>query len=296
MNHKNMLVHRLHKPAAFWRSHKRIGRSELTHSNSALQALQALRQVRAANLNKSVGVMVLFSLVLSACAPMAAQSALNAPAIYPTATGASPAAAFTAAPAAAFTAAPAAAFTAAPAAAPTAAAPAPTASSQPSQPPAAMPTTAGPSPTAAAPQPTTTIPTAATMPLESKKNPKLGKLLATAGGWTLYTFAKDSAGVSACTSSPCSDFWPALTVKEPPTAEPDVKGALGSTTRPDGSMQVTFNGMPLYTFTQDKAPGDANGDGLNDFGGVWHAVSLGSAPKQNPPAGGGMGGGGYHYP
>jgi len=91
MNHTNMLVHRLHKPAAFWRSHQRINRNGVTHSISASQVLQTFRQARIARINKSVGGLVLFSLVLSACAPMAAQSALNAPAIYPTATSASPA-------------------------------------------------------------------------------------------------------------------------------------------------------------------------------------------------------------
>jgi predicted lipoprotein with Yx(FWY)xxD motif len=134
-----------------------------------------------------------------------------------------------------------------------------------------------------------------------KNNPKLGKLLATAGGITLYSFAKDTAGASACTTSPCSDYWPPLTTSASPAADPGVKGALGTIARPDGSQQVTFNGMPLYTFVLDKAPGDANGDGLNDFGGVWHIVSLGSAPKPKLPSGGGVGGGmggggGYHYP
>jgi predicted lipoprotein with Yx(FWY)xxD motif len=134
----------------------------------------------------------------------------------------------------------------------------------------------------------------AVLPLESKKNPRLGKLLATAGGMTLYTFGKDTAGVSACTTSLCTAYWPPLTVSAAPTADPDIKGALGTITRPDGSLQVTFNGLPLYTFAQDNKPGDANGDGVNNFGGVWRVVSLGSAPK-TPPSGGGMGGGGYHY-
>ncbi len=129
MKHKNMLVHRLHKPAAIWRSHKRISQSGHKPSNSASLALQTLRQVRAARINRSAGVMVLFSLVLSACAPMAAQSALNSPAIYPTAV---PATAPAAAPAAAPTAD---APTVAPATAP-AVAPSPTKAPQPTQPPA----------------------------------------------------------------------------------------------------------------------------------------------------------------
>jgi hypothetical protein len=58
-------------------------------------------------------------------------------------------------------------------------------------------------------------------------------------------------------------------------------------------MQVTLNGLPLYTFAPDKNPGDATGDGLNDFGGIWHVVSLGgtstsSSSDNHDP-------GGYEY-
>ena len=48
---------------------------------------------------------------------------------------------------------------------------------------------------------------------------------------------------------------------------------VGTTKRTDGAPQITYNGHPLYTFTGDQNPGDANGQGLTNFGGLWYAVS-----------------------
>jgi predicted lipoprotein with Yx(FWY)xxD motif len=56
-----------------------------------------------------------------------------------------------------------------------------------------------------------------------------------------------------------------------PTGGPGVDGELGTITRDDGSMQITYDGMPLYMCSSDPSPGDTNGDG---FGGLWHVVSL----------------------
>jgi predicted lipoprotein with Yx(FWY)xxD motif len=84
-----------------------------------------------------------------------------------------------------------------------------------------------------------------------------------ATGMTLYIFTKDTkdSGTSACTDS-CLETWPALTVDpgETPTGGDGVTGTLGTITRADdGSMQVTYNGLPLYFFKNDQAPGDLNG-------------------------------------
>jgi predicted lipoprotein with Yx(FWY)xxD motif len=84
-----------------------------------------------------------------------------------------------------------------------------------------------------------------------------------ASGMTLYIFTKDvkDSGVSACTGG-CLDTWPALTVAtgETPTGGDGVTGTLGTITRADDStLQVTYNGLPLYFFQNDAAPGDANG-------------------------------------
>ena len=81
-------------------------------------------------------------------------------------------------------------------------------------------------------------------------------------GLTVYTFTKDvkDSGKSNCTTG-CIDTWPALTVPAgaTPSGGASLTGKLGTITRDDGTLQVTYNGMPLYFFKNDKAPGDANG-------------------------------------
>ena len=84
-----------------------------------------------------------------------------------------------------------------------------------------------------------------------------------ATGMTLYLFTKDTkdSGKSVCTGG-CLETWPALTVDagETPTGGSGVTGTLGTITREDnGALQVTYNGLPLYFFKNDKAPGDLNG-------------------------------------
>jgi predicted lipoprotein with Yx(FWY)xxD motif len=82
-------------------------------------------------------------------------------------------------------------------------------------------------------------------------------------GLTLYYFEKDvkDSGESVCLEG-CIAAWPALTVEagETPTGGPGVDAAkLGTITRDDGDIQVTYDGLPLYFFAQDAAPGDLNG-------------------------------------
>jgi predicted lipoprotein with Yx(FWY)xxD motif len=96
-------------------------------------------------------------------------------------------------------------------------------------------------------------------------------VVAGSNGMTVYTFSKDVAnsGTSACTGG-CLTKWPALTVAAgaAPTAGSGAAGKLGTITRPDdGTLQVTYNGLPLYFFSGDKAPGDSNGIYTN-----WSAV------------------------
>jgi predicted lipoprotein with Yx(FWY)xxD motif len=112
-----------------------------------------------------------------------------------------------------------------------------------------------------------------------------------AQGFTLYSFAPDTATASKCTGA-CAQIWPPVTA--PATAGQGVAGKLGTITRSDGSKQATYDGHPLYTYTADTAPGQANGNGINVNGGVWHEVT---ASGQAPRAGGGSGGsgGGYGY-
>ncbi len=107
-------------------------------------------------------------------------------------------------------------------------------------------------------------------------------------GFTLYSFAPDTATTSKCTGA-CAQIWPPVTGSA--GAGQGVTGKLGTITRSDGSKQATYNGHPLYTYTADTAPGQANGNGLNVDGGVWHEVT---ASGQAAPAGtSGGGGSGY---
>ena len=90
---------------------------------------------------------------------------------------------------------------------------------------------------------------------------------------TLYLFAKDRKGKSACSGS-CAKFWPPLVSHGKPTAGAGVKASLlGTTRRSNGSFQVTYNKHPLYTFALDKQAGQTNGEGRFAFGAKWYAVS-----------------------
>ena len=100
-------------------------------------------------------------------------------------------------------------------------------------------------------------------------------VLTNAKGFTLYSFAPDTPNISNCNGS-CAHFWPPVT--GPATAGPGVTGTLGTIKRPDGSIQATYNGHPLYTYLGDTAPGQAKGNGLNASGGIWHEVTAASLP------------------
>jgi D-xylose transport system substrate-binding protein len=135
----------------------------------------------------------------------------------------------------------------------------------PTEAPTAMPTTA-----AAAVGPT----------VQTAQNATLGEILVNDQGMTLYTFKNDTPGVSNCTDA-CAQLWPPLTVPagEQPTLASGVPGSLGTITRSDGSTQVTYNDMPLYTFAQDTQPGDTQGQGFRN---LWYVVSV-SAPAAASP-------------
>ncbi len=129
---------------------------------------------------------------------------------------------------------------------------------------AATTTTAGATTTTAAA--TTTEPAAAGDTI-SVASSGLGDILQDSEGRTLYLFNPDAQGDPTCYDD-CADNWPAFT--EEVTAGDGVDASLlGAATRTDGAVQVTYNGWPLYYFSGDTAPGDTNGQGLND---VWWVV------------------------
>jgi predicted lipoprotein with Yx(FWY)xxD motif len=102
---------------------------------------------------------------------------------------------------------------------------------------------------------------------------KLGPVLVNAKGHTLYLFKKDKNGKSSCKGS-CATFWPPLLRHGKLTAGSGVKRSLlGTTKRSNGSLQVTYNKHPLYTYTLDKKAGQTHGEGVLAFGAKWYAVS-----------------------
>ena len=102
------------------------------------------------------------------------------------------------------------------------------------------------------------------------KNDSLGSFLVDDKGMTLYLFTKDTANVSNCYDK-CATSWPPLLTTGNPVADNSVDASkLGTTTRKDGSVQVTYNGWPLYYYQKDNAPGDVAGQ---DVGDVWFVIS-----------------------
>ncbi|HWY79579.1 MAG TPA: hypothetical protein VNW29_04425 [Candidatus Sulfotelmatobacter sp.] len=99
-----------------------------------------------------------------------------------------------------------------------------------------------------------------------KKDPSKGQYLTDFQGTALYTYDKDTKGVSNCTGT-CARIWPFYTSGA--TAEKLLPTNISVITRSDGSKQFAWKRMPLYYYSADKKPSDITGDGV---GGVWHIV------------------------
>ena len=129
-------------------------------------------------------------------------------------------------------------------------------------------------------------------------NSGLGRVLVDGRGRTLYLFAKDKHGKSACIGK-CVGFWPPLVTPGKPLATAGAKTSLlGTTRRADGRLQVTYNHHPLYTFVNDTRKGQTNGEEVDAFGAEWYAVSAAGAKVEKNDAmssGGDPTPGGYGY-
>jgi predicted lipoprotein with Yx(FWY)xxD motif len=100
----------------------------------------------------------------------------------------------------------------------------------------------------------------------------LGTVLVDSEGRTLYDFHKDKGSKSACYGA-CAGAWPPLLTEGSPQAQgPADRSMLGTTKRKDGTVQVTYNGWPLYTYVGDQGPGEANGNDIDQFGAEWYAL------------------------
>jgi predicted lipoprotein with Yx(FWY)xxD motif len=137
-------------------------------------------------------------------------------------------------------------------------------------------TKAGTSSQAAAPASTATNSAATGALVKSASNSALGATVLTdAQGMTLYSLSGERTGKFICTSAACTQVWHPVTGS--PTSTPSgTVGSLATIKRPDGSEQVTYKGMPLYTFAEDLKPGDAKGQGIKDVG-TWTAVTTSPA-------------------
>ena len=118
----------------------------------------------------------------------------------------------------------------------------------------------------------------ATATVSTAEAPGLGIVLVDSEGFTVYGFARDRGAESSCYGA-CARAWPPVIAKgKPAAAEGAMSAQLGTTERKDGMRQVTYAGHPLYTFVDDRGPGEANGDGSTAFGGEWNALEESGAP------------------
>jgi predicted lipoprotein with Yx(FWY)xxD motif len=118
----------------------------------------------------------------------------------------------------------------------------------------------------------------------------IGAVLADSKGFTLYHLTTERDDGIQCVRA-CARMWPPLLAPggDVPAAS-GLPGHLATVERPDGGEQVTYDGLPLYRYSGDIAPKQANGQGVQD---VWFAVGPGGASEATGISGGDSGGGGY---
>ena len=100
-----------------------------------------------------------------------------------------------------------------------------------------------------------------------------GQILVDANGRALYVFSTDTGMRSSCEGE-CARAWPPVLTQGTATAMGGgvQSQMLGSIQRPDGTNQVTYNQMPLYTFAQDRRPGEIRGQRMRGHGGEWFLI------------------------
>jgi predicted lipoprotein with Yx(FWY)xxD motif len=121
--------------------------------------------------------------------------------------------------------------------------------------------------------------------LKVSHNSRLGAIVVDAKGMTLYHLTSEH-GKLACTGT-CASFWPPVLWAgkgKPPLGAGLNAAKLGTIKRPNGALQVTYNKLPLYRYTQDKKAGQTNGEGVDDSPGTWYAVSTAGTIVKGAPA------------
>jgi predicted lipoprotein with Yx(FWY)xxD motif len=103
---------------------------------------------------------------------------------------------------------------------------------------------------------------------------RLGTILTSSKGFTVYAFEADKGPKSACAGA-CAAAWPPVTAAGDPitVAGGAARSLVAETTRPDGVRQLTYAGHPLYTYVGDTSPGATNGQGSEAFGARWDVLT-----------------------
>lgn len=123
--------------------------------------------------------------------------------------------------------------------------------------------------------------------LGSAANATLGKpVVISSAGRTLYALSPETSKHLLCKNAECFKVWPPVTVKSSKVklkVVSGVQGHLGILKRSNGVLQLTLRGEPLYRFSGDSAKGQAHGQGIESFGGKWHAVTASSSEATSAP-------------
>ena len=135
-------------------------------------------------------------------------------------------------------------------------------------------------------QPAGTSPSASSSPgitVSAKSVAGVGTVLVNGQGQTLYMLTSEKGGKITCTDdNGCTKVWPDNELPKGMTAATAGSGIqsslLGTVKNSDGELYVTYGGWPLYTYTGDSAPGQANGEGISAFGGTWYVLSASGNP------------------
>src|SRR3712207_702725 len=107
---------------------------------------------------------------------------------------------------------------------------------------------------------------------------RFGRVLFDGNGQVVYVFENDRRERSNCTSADCVEAWPPVLTRRQPSAGAGVQARLlGTIRRSDGSLQVTYNGRPLY-FYEHEGPGEIRCHNVDLHGGLWWVVTPGGDP------------------
>jgi predicted lipoprotein with Yx(FWY)xxD motif len=105
-----------------------------------------------------------------------------------------------------------------------------------------------------------------------------GRVLFDANGQVIYVFEIDGPNQSNCTSAECAEAWPPVLTEEEPSAGAGIEAELlGTIRRDDGTLQVTYDGRPLY-FYEHEGPGEIKCHNVNLHGGLWWVVGPSGDP------------------